>query len=229
MKRLLICSFLMMICFCANAQNKEDGFICYFEPNLEFKGGMKALQNFLERNLKYPNNDVCVNGKVYIQFVVEKNGKITHPIILKSLSKEYDAEALRVVKLMPRWIPARDWSSKKPLKSKFTIPIKFEIEDCGKLYGVRICPVVVTPATGKEGNAQFEIFLRICCIFYTNSAITVSPPTGVSFKFTKILASKGKKISTLEPNLMKPNSFPCSTIVPLSTYQQILRAIAPAI
>jgi protein TonB len=117
----------MMNCFCANAQNKEDEFICYFEPNPEFNGGMKALQTFLEQNLKYPNTNV--HGKVYIESIVEKNGKITHPIILKSLSKECDAEALRVVKLMPRWNPARDWSSKKPLKSRFTIPIKFEIED----------------------------------------------------------------------------------------------------
>jgi Gram-negative bacterial TonB protein C-terminal len=112
MKRLLICLFLIMICFGGKAQSKDPDCILPIEILPEFKGGMKALQTFLEQNLKFPNNDVCVNGKVYIQFIVEKNGKITNPVILKSLSKECDSEALRVVKSMPRWIPAKDWSSK---------------------------------------------------------------------------------------------------------------------
>lgn len=128
MIKLLICLFLMMICFCGNAQKKESAFICLIEPQPEFKGGMKALKLFLSQNLKYPTG-VCVNGKVYIQFIVEKNGKITNPFILKSLSKEFDAEALRVVKLMPKWIPAKDFRSKKPFRTKFTIPIKFDIEE----------------------------------------------------------------------------------------------------
>ena len=128
MKKPLICLILMMICFDGKAQTKEDEFICIFDPMPEFKGGMKALQTFLEQNLKYPNT-VCVSGKVYIQFIVEKNGKITNPIILKSLSKKCDAEALRVVKLMPRWIPAKDFRSKKPFRTKFAIPIKFAIEE----------------------------------------------------------------------------------------------------
>ena len=129
MKKLIIGAFLMMACFAGKAQSKNDEFICVSDPQPEFKGGMKALQHFLEQNLKYPNNDVCVSGKVYIQFIVEKNGKITHPIILKSLSKECDAEAMRVVKLMPRWIPAMDFRSKNAFRTKFTIPIKFTIEE----------------------------------------------------------------------------------------------------
>jgi periplasmic protein TonB len=129
MKKQLMFFFLMMICFIGKAQNKSYEIICPIENQPEFKGGMKGLQTFLEQNLKYPNNDVCVNGKVYIQFIVEKDGNITHPVILKSLSEKCDAEALRVVKLMPRWIPAKDLSGKKPLRTRFTIPIKFEIED----------------------------------------------------------------------------------------------------
>ena len=127
MKKLFIFLFLGMISFYCKAQRKEDEFICYFEPNPEFKGGMKVLQTFLEQNLKYPNTNI--KGRVYIQFIVEKNGKITHPVILKSLTKEFDAEALRVIKLMPKWIPAKDFRSKKPLRTRFSIPVKFAIEE----------------------------------------------------------------------------------------------------
>ena len=129
MKELIIGAFLIMACFAGKAQSKNDEFICVFDPQPEFKGGMKALKLFLNRNLKYPNEVGCVSGKVYIQFIVEKNGKIIHPIILKSLSNQCDAEAMRVVKLMPRWIPAKDLNGKNSIRSKFTIPIKFELEE----------------------------------------------------------------------------------------------------
>jgi hypothetical protein len=87
---------------------------------------------------------------------------------------------------------------------------------------------------GNKKGLSNSCLIALLLIFlsnipYANSAITVSPPTGRSSNFTKIFASKGKKISILEPNLIKPNSFPCSTFVPASTYQQILRAKAPAI
>jgi TonB family protein len=129
MKKLLMFLFLITICFSGKAQTKEPDCILPVEILPEFKGGMKALQKFLQQNLKYPDEVGCVRGKVYIQFIVEKNGKVTHPVILKSLSERCDAEALRVVKLMPRWIPARDFRGQKIIKSKFILPIKFEIEE----------------------------------------------------------------------------------------------------
>jgi periplasmic protein TonB len=131
MKKLLIILFLMIVSFVGKAQTDDDKFMCILDPTSlpEFKGGMKALQKFLEQNLKYPDEVDCISGKVYVQFTVEKNGKVTNPIILKSLSERCDAEALRVVKLMPRWIPARDFRGQKIIKSKFILPIKFEIEE----------------------------------------------------------------------------------------------------
>lgn len=129
MKKLIIGTFLMMACFAGKAQNETTE--CYYPIGItpKFKGRMKALQLFLNRNLKYPNEVGCVSGKVYIQFIVEKNGKITHPTIIKSLSNQCDAEAMRVVKLMPRWIPARDFNGKNAIASRFTIPVKFEFDE----------------------------------------------------------------------------------------------------
>ncbi len=131
MKQLMFLLFTLYFSFSINAQKVEDDkeIICYIPINPEFKGGNKALKAFLHKNLKYPPNNICVTGKVYIQFIVEKDGRITHPKILKSLAKAYDDEALRVIRLMPRWIPARDYGGKKAIASRFTLPIKFTVQD----------------------------------------------------------------------------------------------------
>jgi protein TonB len=132
MKRTIIFLFFLILSLSIKAQNIEsDKYDCILpiEWLPEFKGGQTALKLFLAKHLKYPNTNICVNGKVYVQFIVEKDGRITHPIILKSLAKEFDKEALRVIRLMPKWIPARDYGGKKPIATRFTIPIKFEIEE----------------------------------------------------------------------------------------------------
>ncbi len=133
MKRTIIFLFLLIFSFSIKAQKAEnDGeIICYFpvSRNPEFKGGVKALKVFLQKNLKYPKTNACVSGKIYVQFVVEEDGRITDSEILKSyFPKEFDEEALRVIRLMPKWIPAQDNEGKKFIKSKFTIPIDFTLK-----------------------------------------------------------------------------------------------------
>ena len=133
MKQLIILLFILIFSFSINAQKVENKtFVCglYINEQAEFKGGMTELKKFIDKNLQYPKTNACVCGKVYIQFIVEKDGRITNPQIIRSLlPKEFDEEALRVIRLMPKWTPARDYGGKKPIASRFTIPIKFTIED----------------------------------------------------------------------------------------------------
>jgi periplasmic protein TonB len=132
MKQLIFLLFILIFSFSIKAQKVEDEqFECnlYMNEQAEFKGGMNGLKKFIEKNLKYPPNNICVTGRVYVQFVIEKDGKVTNPIILRSLAKAYDDEAIRLVKLMPKWIPARDYGGKKPIASRFTIPINFTLQD----------------------------------------------------------------------------------------------------
>jgi periplasmic protein TonB len=132
MKRIIIFLFFIILSFSVKAQktdNEQFDCILPIEWSPEFKGGQKALKLFLSKNLKYPKTNACVNGKVYVQFIVEKDGRITHPIILKSLEQKFDEEALRVIRLMPKWNPARDYKGEKPIATRFTMPIKFEIEE----------------------------------------------------------------------------------------------------
>ena len=91
----------------------------------QFPGGQDSLSSFLSRNLRYLEREIDVQGKVTIQFTVTKTGKIKHPHIIRKLYKSFDAEALRVIKLMPNWIPA--YLNEKPVEMTYTMPINFTL------------------------------------------------------------------------------------------------------
>lgn len=80
------------------------------------------------KNLIYPISatEKGIQGNVVVQFVVEKNGMVTNPTILKGVSPELDAEALRVISSMPRWIPGRQGG--RPVRVKYVIPITFRLQ-----------------------------------------------------------------------------------------------------
>lgn len=106
-----------------NKANEQEKFLiwdCAAQPN--FKGGIDSLKKYLSQNLHYPKT-ATKSGTVYINFAVEKDGKITNVILLKGLEPVLDNEALRVIRMMPAWIPARQ--NGKPIISKYNLPIKF--------------------------------------------------------------------------------------------------------
>lgn len=75
----------------------------------QYVGGFKQMWDFVDKNLQIPKSmgKICVEGKVYIGFIVEKDGTLTNIRVIKSVFEVLDNEALRVVKLMPKWIPAK--------------------------------------------------------------------------------------------------------------------------
>ncbi len=91
----------------------------------EFPGGMGELYNFLKKELKYPAmaRDANIQGKVYIQFVVDKDGKISDIEVLRGLSGGLEQEAVRVVKAMPAWTPGKHRG--KAVKVRYVLPISF--------------------------------------------------------------------------------------------------------
>ena len=94
----------------------------------EFPGGMEALVNFLQENVKYPevatkNN---IQGRVLVQFIVDKTGQVGDVKVVRSVSEELDAEAIRVVKSMPHFIPGRQ--DGKAVSVWFTLPISFKLQ-----------------------------------------------------------------------------------------------------
>lgn len=111
----------------ADSTAKEEVFMVA-EQMPEFPGGMKELLKFLQDNLKYPENAMKnnVQGRVIVQFVVEKDGTPTEFKVLRSVDPDLDAEALRVMKAMPKWKPGMQKG--QVVRVKFTVPVSFKLQ-----------------------------------------------------------------------------------------------------
>lgn len=109
----------------ADSTAKEDVFMVA-EQMPEFPGGMKEMLKFLQENVKYPENAMKnnVQGRVIVQFVVEKDGTPTEFKVLRSVDPDLDAEALRVMKAMPKWKPGMQKG--QVVRVKFTVPVSFK-------------------------------------------------------------------------------------------------------
>lgn len=103
-------------------------FCCGWGQMPSFPGGQKALFDYLTENIRYPDDceDTCVQGRVIISFVVERDGRITEPKVVKSVYQSLDEEALRVVSSMPKWAPGK--LNGEAVRTKYMIPITFRVE-----------------------------------------------------------------------------------------------------
>jgi TonB family protein len=91
----------------------------------KFPGGKEPYLRFRKENLKYPveAKEYCVQGKVTVSFVVEKDGSLTDIKVVKGLGRGCDEEALRFVRSMPPWIPGRN--SNETVRVRFNLPVEF--------------------------------------------------------------------------------------------------------
>ena len=94
----------------------------------EFPGGQAALINFLSENVKYPAIALenGIQGRVLVQFVVDKDGSISNVAVARTGGDpSLDKEAVRVIKMMPRWIPGMQRG--KPVRVKYKVPVTFRL------------------------------------------------------------------------------------------------------
>lgn len=108
---------------------KEEEIFQFVDQMPEFTGGTDSLFAFLKENIKYPQLmvDAGMEGKVFVSFVVQKDGKITDSKIVRSLQEEADKEALRVVNAMPDWIPGKYRGKAVPVL--MYLPIVYRLVD----------------------------------------------------------------------------------------------------
>ncbi len=94
----------------------------------EFPGGRAALMKYLATNIKYPPyaKEAGIQGRVFINFVVERDGSITAVKVLRGIGGGCDEEAVRVVKAMPKWKPGMQRG--KPVRVSFNLPVKFTLQ-----------------------------------------------------------------------------------------------------
>jgi TonB family protein len=94
-----------------------------------FPGGMEEMMKFLQQNVKYPKEaqEQGKQGRVIVQFVVNKDGSISNDTIVRSVDPLLDAEALRVVRSMPNWTPGKQKG--EPVRVRFTLPVTFRLDN----------------------------------------------------------------------------------------------------
>ena len=112
----------------ADTTKKKKYWDCIPETMPYFPGGQELLLKYLAVNIKYPASAVKAKkqGRVIVTFTVRKDGSVTHAKIAKSIDPELDAEALRVVRGMPKWIPGTQLG--KPVNVKYALPVKFSLQ-----------------------------------------------------------------------------------------------------
>ena len=109
----------------------------------QFPGGMAEAMKFLAKNINYPveSQKAKIEGRVIVQFVVKENGKVADIKVMRGVSPELDAEAIRVVSMMPEWIPGKQRG--KAVSVKYTMPIMFRLQ---------------TPAPKEEASSTPQMF-----------------------------------------------------------------------
>lgn len=119
---------LVMVCRNVDAQKRDK----IEEP--QYPGGRKELLKYMEEHMRYPDSmrDLDMEGEVVVEFYVERNGVISGVSVVKSVSKEFDDEAIRLTRNMPRWIPGR--KNGALVRYKMTMPINFKIKKHSNKY-----------------------------------------------------------------------------------------------
>lgn len=105
---------------------EEEEILVIVEKQASFPGGPAKLMEFLKSQLEYPQIaiDNNIQGRVFVQFVVNKDGSIQDVKVTRGVDPVLDQEAIRVVKKMPKWVPAEQRG--KTCRSRFTLPVVFK-------------------------------------------------------------------------------------------------------
>ena len=133
MKKLILLLLMAGCCLMtANAQKTvvsqtDQKVFDTVEQMPEYPGGMQAMIEFLQTNMKYPDDAAKqkVEGRVMVQFVVETDGSVSDVHVAKQVFPSLDAEAIRVVQAMPKWTPGKEKG--KVVRVKYNLPIVFRM------------------------------------------------------------------------------------------------------
>lgn len=112
-------------------------------------GGIPGLMDYFKKNMRYPEaaKEKGMQGRVTVQFVVDKDGSIKNARILRPVNEEFDAEALRLINSMPKWKPGMQKG--EPVAVKYTVPVMFRLDgDAGNADSGNPDPLVIVD--GKE-------------------------------------------------------------------------------
>jgi periplasmic protein TonB len=150
MKKITLITSLLALCFSAKAQSNnpekaptfsdpiapvQQGYVIdtanpvftYVEQMPRFPGDSDSLLKFLNSTVRYPDEARSKNiqGRVVVKFVVDKDGSITNPVIVRGIGGGCDEEAIRLINAMPKWTPG--YHNGKAVRVYYTLPISFKL------------------------------------------------------------------------------------------------------
>ena len=110
-----------------NAESTEKTYVVV-EQMPAFPGGDAALMKYLSENIKYPEaaEKAGEQGRVVVNFIVEKDGAISNVNVVRSVTPTLDAEAVRVIKAMPKWVPGKQ--DGQSVRVKYNVPVSFRLQ-----------------------------------------------------------------------------------------------------
>jgi protein TonB len=128
MKKLILLVALALFCstsVMAQAEVEDDAIFVVAENAPEFPGGSDSLYAYIARNIKYPETakKEKIEGRVFVTFVIEKDGQVSSAKILRDIGGGCGEEAIRVVKNMPKWKPGTQRGN--PVRFQFNLPVSF--------------------------------------------------------------------------------------------------------
>ena len=142
LKSILLCSIIIFFTQCSSSKQTPktpvdkvtwdyelgDSVHTFIKEMPEFPGGDKALYSFIAKEINYPllAKKQGIDGKIYVQFVITKDGNVTNVRIAKGIGSGCDQEAVRVIKLLPPWIPGK--INGIPVNVLLTFPIVFKLQ-----------------------------------------------------------------------------------------------------
>ena len=128
MKKLILLVVVALFCstsVMAQTEVEDDAIFVVAENAPEFPGGSDSLYAYIARNIKYPETakKEKIEGRVFVTFVIEKDGQVSSAKILRDIGGGCGEEALRVVKNMPKWKPGTQRGN--PVRFQFNLPVSF--------------------------------------------------------------------------------------------------------
>ena len=140
------------------ATSEEDTVYQMVDQMPEFPGGMDAMMEFIASNVKYPQDaiDQGKGGRVLVSFVVEKDGYVSNPKVIKGVCESIDEEATRVIRAMPRWYAGM--KDGKPVRVSFTIPITFKIREMDDEHNTKVKIVQADDEKGHSCKVETATF-----------------------------------------------------------------------
>ncbi|RKR85237.1 outer membrane transport energization protein TonB [Mucilaginibacter gracilis] len=185
----------------ANIQPNDGGPPVYNSVEILplFPGGLRAFQNFLTTNIRYPAaaKVTGVQGRVFVQFIVEKDGSLSNMKVLRDPGSGLGDEAVRVLSLSPKWVAGTNKG--QTVRTAYTVPVNFALtdnnapKDINALYKY-VQTHVRYPAQAKENNIQGRVFAAFTVDAdkkIQNVLILRAPDKSIADEVTRVITNCG--------------------------------------